>query len=310
MSTERTVNAAVPLIQRRKQLLFKKRLPLYLLMTPTLLLILIFFYYPAVSGIYYSFTHWTIKGGIWAGLANYKRLINDSRMIASIGNLAQFVGFYVLIVVTMPLMTAVLLYHLPSDRAQYAFRLIYVFPMIVPGVVILIIWRWLYSMDGGVNLLLRLIGLESITRAWLGDRNVALYAIFFIGFPWMGGLNFLIYLSGLQSIPHELFDAATVDGVRPATRLFRIELPLIRDQVRLLVLLTIIYCLQRFEMFLIMTDGGPGWSTMVPGLRMYHTVSRDYNLGYGSAIGTGLFLLVFVVTMLQLRLTRRADQSI
>ena len=294
----------------QKRLRRRTLAPIYLLMAPTLLLVLLFFYYPAISGIYYSFTRWTMKGTLWAGLANYDRLINDGRMLASLGNLGQFVGFYVLIVITFPLMTAIRIYHLPSERAQYVFRLLYVFPMIVPGVVILVVWRWMYSTDGGINIILRLIGFGSITRAWLGDRHTALYSIFFIGFPWMGGLNFLIYLSGLQSIPHELFDAATVDGVRPATRLFRIELPLIRDQIRLLTLLTVIYCLQRFEMFLIMTDGGPGWATMVPGLRMYHTVARDYNLGYGSAIGTGLFLLVFTVTMVQMRLTRRRGQSI
>lgn len=288
----------------------RKTGPLYLLMLPSLLLLLMFFYYPAVSGFFYSFSHWSASGARWIGLGNYRRLVNDTRMIASVGNLAQIVAFHVIVVMTMPLLAAVMMFHLPSRRAQYFFRVVYVFPMIVPGVVVLVIWRWMYSMDGGINTLLRLVGLGSIARAWLGDRNLVLYAIMFVGFPWMGGLNFLIYLSGLQSIPEELFDAATVDGVKPITRLFRIELPLISDQIRLLVLLTIIYYLQRFEMQLILTDGGPGWSSMVPGLRMYHTVSRDYNLGYGSAIGTLLFLLVFSVTMVQLRLTRKRGQSV
>jgi raffinose/stachyose/melibiose transport system permease protein len=279
-------------------------------MLPTLILLVTFFYYPAISGFFYSFSRWSPRGSTWAGLANYKRLVNDSRMIASIGNLAQIVLFYVIVVVTMPLMAALLMFHLRSTKAQYVFRIIYIFPMIVPGVVVLMIWRWLYSMDGGINTILRLVGLGSMARAWLGERNLVLYAIMFTGFPWMGGLNFLIYLSGLQAIPDELFDAATVDGVRPLQRLLRIELPLIAAQIRLLILLTIIFYLQRFEMQLILTDGGPGWSSMVPGLRMYHTVSRDYNLGYGSAIGTLLFLLVFTVTMVQMRLTRGKGQSL
>ena len=287
-----------------------KAAPLYLLMLPTLILLILFYYYPAISGFFYSFSRWSARGATWAGLANYKRLINDSRMIASVGNLAQIVTFNVIVVMTMPLMAAVLMFHIPSAKAQYAFRIIYVFPMIVPGVVVLVIWRWMYSMDGGINTLLRLVGLGEIARAWLGDRNLVLYAIMFVNFPWMGGLNFLIYLSGLQAIPDELFDAATVDGVRPIQRFFRIELPLISAQIRLLVLLTVIFHLQRFEMQLILTDGGPGWSSMVPGLRMYHTVSRDYNLGYGAAIGTLLFLLVFTVTMVQMRLTRRQGQSV
>jgi raffinose/stachyose/melibiose transport system permease protein len=299
----------MPLNSTRRETL-RKVGPLYLLMLPSLLLLVTFFYYPAISGFFNSFFNWSTAGSRWVGLGNYKRLINDSRMIASIGNLAQIVTFNVVVVVTMPLMAAVLMFHLPSSRAQYVYRIIYVFPMIVPGVVVLVIWRWIYSMDGGINTILRLIGLGSVARAWLGERNIVLYAIMFVGFPWMGGLNFLIYLSGLQSIPNELFDAATVDGVRPMGRFFRIELPLISAQIRLLTLLTIIFHLQRFEMQLILTDGGPGWSSMVPGLRMYHTVSRDYNLGYGSAIGSLLFILVFTVTMLQLRLTRKRGQSV
>lgn len=278
---------------------------IYLLMLPSLLLISLFFYYPAVSGLIYSFTRVTTRGAVWAGLANYQRLLTDTRLLASFGNLAQIVIFNVIVVATMPLMAAVLMFRMRNPRAQYAFRLMYVFPMVVPMVVMIIIWRWIYSLNGGLNILLSLVGLESFTRAWLGDRQIVLYAIMFVNFPWMGGLNFLIYLSGLQSISEELFDAAVVDGVGPVSRFFMIELPLIRDQIRLLVLLTVIFWLQRFELPLILTDGGPGWASMVPGLRMYHSISRDFNIGYGSAIGTVLFILVFGMTMLQMRLSRR-----
>lgn len=283
-----------------------RHLRVYLLMLPSLLLISVFFYYPAVSGFIYSFTRVTPRGPLWAGLANYQRLLTDTRLIGSFANLAQIVVFYAAVVVTMPLMTAVFMFRMPNPRVQYVYRLIYVFPMVVPVVVVIIIWRWIYSLDGGLNIILSAVGLESITRAWLGDRTVVLYAIMFVNFPWMGGLNFLIYLSGLQSIPDELFDAAIVDGVGPVARFFRIELPLIRDQMRLLVLLSVIFWLQRFELPLILTDGGPGWSSMVPGLRMYHAISRDFNIGYGSAIGTVLFVLVFTMTMIQMRLRRRA----
>jgi len=288
----------------------RRHWPLYFIAFPSILLILVFFYYPAITGFLYSFTYWDIKNISWAGLANYDKLIHDKRLIASAGNLLFLTLFNVAIVITMPLAAAALIFHLPHQRIKYWLRVYFVFPMIVPVVVTIVVWRWLYSIDGGINIMLDAVGLESISRAWLGDRNTVLGALAFVGFPWVAGLNFLIYLAGLQSIPQELLDAAVVDGAGPIGRFFRIELPMIRGQIRLLVMLTIIFWLRSFELPLIMTDGGPGWSSMLPGLRMYHTISRDFNLGYGSAIGVVLFLVVFLVTMIQMRMTRESGEAL
>jgi len=288
----------------------RQHAPLYLIVLPTMIFLVLFFYYPAISGFFHSFTYWDARSTTWAGLANYQKLFSDRRLIASAVNLIKLTGFNVVVVVTMPLLVAVLVFHLPHKRVQYWLRVAFVFPMIVPMVVTILVWRWLYSIDGGVNVMLQAVGLESVTRAWLGDRHTVLGAIMFVGFPWVSGLNFLIYLAGLQSISPELLDAAVVDGANTVQRFFRVELPLISGQVRLLVMLTIIYWLRSFELPLIMTDGGPGWASMVPGLRMYQTVTRDFNLGYGSAIGFVLFTIVFLVTIIQMRLTRGSDGAL
>ena len=143
-------------------------------------------------------------------------------------------------------------------------------------VVTILVWRWLYAFDGGINIMLQTVGLETLTRSWLGDRGTVLYSIMFVGFPFVAGLNFLIYLAGLQGIAPELLDAAVVDGASAFQRFFHVELPLIRGQIRLLVMLTIVFWLRSFELPMIMTDGGPGWASMVPGLRMYQTVTSDF----------------------------------
>jgi len=296
--------------RRFGRLRLRRHAPLYLIVLPTMIFLVLFFYYPAISGFYHSFTYWDVKSTIWAGLANYEKLFSDKRLIGSAVNLFKLTGFHVLVVVTMPLLAAALVFHLPHRRVQYWLRVLFVFPMIVPTVVTILVWRWMYSMDGGVNLLLQAVGLESLTRAWLGDHNTVLGAIMFVGFPWVSGLNFLIYLAGLQNISQELLDAAVVDGANGLQRFFHVELPLIRGQVRMLVMLTVIYWLRSFEMPLIMTDGGPGWASMVPGLRMYQTVTRDFNLGYGSAIGFVLFIIVFLVTIIQMRLTQGSRESL
>ncbi|NKQ36600.1 MAG: sugar ABC transporter permease [Chloroflexi bacterium] len=303
------ITAVIPRTSRRR-IQIKRVVPLYLIALPTILFLLVFIYYPAVNGFLTSFTFWTVKGSTFIGLANYEKLVTDKRLIGSVSNLLKLTIFHVLVVITMPLVAAALVFHLPHRRVQYWLRILFVFPMIVPLVVVIMVWRWMYSLDGGINILLGMAGLSQFAHAWLGNRDTALYALMFTGFPWIAGLNFLIYLAGFQHIPKELLDAAVVDGASSIRRFFSVEIPLIRGQIRLLVMITVIYWLRSFDLPLIMTDGGPGWATMVPGLRMYHTVSRDFNLGYGSAIGVILFFVVLIVTMVQLRLTRSGDEVI
>ena len=303
------ITAVIPRTSRRR-IQIKRVVPLYLIALPTILFLLVFIYYPAVNGFLTSFTFWTVKGSTFIGLANYEKLMTDKRLISSVSNLLKLTFFNVLIVITMPLVAAALVFHLPHRRVQYWLRILFVFPMIVPLVVVIMVWRWMYSLDGGINILLGMAGLGQFAQAWLGNRDTALYALMFTGFPWIAGLNFLIYLAGFQHIPRELLDAAVVDGASSIRRFFSVEIPLIRGQIRLLVMITVIYWLRSFDLPLIMTDGGPGWATMVPGLRMYHTVSRDFNLGYGSAIGVILFIFVLIVTIVQLRLTRSSDEVI
>ncbi len=284
--------------------------PLYLLILPTILLLLIFFYYPAIKGILTSFQYVDIRGTRWVGLDNFIRAFSDKRLLESFKNLAFLAVFNVAVVTTMPLIVAILIFRLKSLAAQYWWRALFVVPIVVPAVASILVWRWMYSSDGGINIILTALGLEHLTRGWLGDRNVVIGALAFTNFPWVAGINFLIYYAGLQDISQEILDAAIVDGASSFRRFLSIELPLVRSQMRLLVLLTLIFWLRSFELPLIMTNGGPGYASMVPGLRMYFAINRDFDLGYGSAIGTILFILVLVITLVQLRVTRSRDDVV
>jgi raffinose/stachyose/melibiose transport system permease protein len=288
----------------------KRMAPIYLFVLPTVVLLLVFFYYPAIKGFITSFQYVDIRFTEWIGLENYQRVFSDRRLLASFQNLAFLAIFHVLVVVTIPLAVSAIIFHLKSKTAQYWWRVAFVVPIVVPSVAIILVWRWIYSPDGGLNIILSLVGLEHLVRGWLGDRNLVMWALAFTNFPWAAGLNFLIYYAGLQDIPEEVLDAAIVDGAAGITRFLRVELPLVRSQMRLLVLLTLIFWLRSFELPLIMTNGGPGFASMVPGLRMYFSINRDFDLGYGSAIGTILFALVLLVTIAQLRLTRSRDDVV
>jgi raffinose/stachyose/melibiose transport system permease protein len=171
--------------------------------------------------------------------------------------------------------------------------------------VIVFVWRWFYGMDGGLHIALRALGLGGITRWWLGDPSTALWGIIFVSFPWIAGLNFLVYLAALQSISTELLDAATVDGASAIRRFFSVELPLIRSQMLVLVALTFIFYIRSFDAPLIMTNGGPGSAgTLVPGLQMYRAVRDDLDLGYGSAIGNVLFAVTFLLVLVRSLVSR------
>lgn len=284
--------------------------PLYLFVLPTVLLLLIFFYYPAIKGFITSFQYVDIRGARWVDFANYERAFGDKRLLESFKNLAFLAVFNIVVVTTLPMFVAVFIFRLKSITAQYWWRVAFVIPIVVPSVATILVWRWMYSSDGGINIVLSALGLEHLARGWLGDRNTVMGALAFTNFPWVAGINFLIYYAGLQDISPEVLDAAVVDGAGSARRFFSIELPLLRSQMRLLVLLTLIYWLRSFELPLIMTNGGPGYSSMVPGLRMYLAINQSFDVGYGSAIGTILFALVLVITLIQLRLTRTSDDLV
>ncbi len=272
---------------------------LYVLILPTFIFAAAFYYYPMMSGIYHSFTYWDIKRTLWIGLENYQRMFDDPAALTAWRNMLTILVAQLVIVMTTPLLGAALVAHLRPGLAQYGWRMVFVMPIVVPATVIVFTWRWFYGGDGGFNTILRAVGLGGFAHLWLGENATALWAIIFAGFPWVAGLNFLIYLAALQSIPEELLDAARVDGASAFRRFFQIELPLIRNQMLVLIMLTFIYYLRSFDAPLIMTNGGPGTAgTLVPGLQMYRAVRDDLDLGYGSAIGTVLFVVTLGLMML------------
>lgn len=283
---------------------------LYVLILPTFIFAAAFYYYPMTSGVYHSFTYWDIKRTLWIGLENYQRMFDDPAALTAWRNMATILISQLVIVVTMPLLGAALVAHLRPGFAQYGWRMVFVMPIVVPATVIVFTWRWFYGGDGGLNTILRALNLGGVAHLWLGEHATALWAIIFAGFPWVAGLNFLLYLAALQSIPEELLDAARVDGAGTFRRFFQIELPLIRNQMFVLVMLTFIFYLRSFDAPLIMTNGGPGTAgTLVPGLQMYRAVRDDLDLGYGSAIGTVLFVVTLGLMLINQFLSNRQKKD-
>jgi len=283
-----------------------------LMLAPTLLLLALFNYYPAVLGLSRAFTRWeTGEDPQWIGLSNFVAMWHDEFLRLSLRNLLVLLVANVLKTLTMPLLVAELLMSLRSPRWQYVMRTAFILPMVVPGMVTMLLWSFIY--DGSVGLLnqiLETLGMGAMARSWLGDSGTALWAIIGIGFPWAGGLALLIYLAGLNAISGDVWDSCQVDGVGGLKRVWYVDLPLLLPQVRLLVILTLIGVLQDFGSILVLTGGGPGLATHVPALHMYFQAFRFGHMGYAAAIGLTLFVAIFTLSLLNLLWGRRLEKQI
>jgi ABC-type sugar transport system permease subunit len=300
-------NARLPARSLEKKRGVSRRLVLatlqaYLFLLPTFALIGLFSYYPAVLALYHSLTDWNgVLLAKYVGLDNFREMLRDQVLMASLSNMLKVVCWSVLITLTVPLLVAELIYSVRSHRAQYWYRLLFVAPIVVPFVVTLLVWRFIYDPDLGLlNALLDRLGLEFQSR-WLGDPKLALYCLLFIGFPFAAGTNVLIYLAGLQGIGDSVIDAAKLDGAIGLRRIISIDLPLIMGQVRLLGILSLIAAIQGFGAQLVLTRGGPGYATMVPGMWMYETAFSYSRMGYASAIGTSMFIVILGLTLVIMR---------
>ncbi len=296
--------------------MWKNRL-LYLCLVPTFTLLLIFNYYPALSAFQKAFYRYDVgTKAEFIGLSHLLRLVRDPVIWKSAGNLLKLGLFGLAAGLIPPLIAAELIFHLRSERWRYYSRVIFVIPMVVPGVAISLIWRFMYGDAGPVSAFLELIGAESLIRGWLSDPHTVLYAIMFVGFPFITGLNLLIYYSGLANIPDSILDAAKIDGAGILSTIFRVHLPFLMSPARILSIMTVIAVVQGFERILIITGagegtgGGPGYASMVPGLYMYYQAFSFKRMGYACAIGLAMFVVLLVITMLQMKYMRSETEYV
>ncbi|MCD6384951.1 sugar ABC transporter permease [Candidatus Sumerlaeota bacterium] len=283
----------------------KNSLWIYLALLPTFALLIIFNYWPVFSAFRHAFYKWS-PGGVeeFIGLGNLKRMLSDWILWKGMCNLIIVMLFSITIKIIVPLIVAVVIFHLRSERQRYLYRVLFVVPMIVPFIVTILIWNYIYSDAGILSAFLDAIGLGNLKRAWLSDPHIALFSIIGVGFPFVSGFALLIFYAGLMNISESVLESSAIDGASSFRRFFSIELPLILGQVRLILILVIIAVMQGYEIFLILTRGGPGYETMVPGLWMYLCGFSFNEMGYACAIGLFIFVMMLGLTILNMKLFR------
>jgi raffinose/stachyose/melibiose transport system permease protein len=272
---------------------------------PTAVIVLGFSYYPALRAIWGAFTKWDgFNDPVFVGFNNYIALFKDRIFLISLRNVIYWSAGSLVVLLIAPFIGSEMIFHLKTSRAQYLYRVLFLIPTVVPTVVTVLIWTFIY--EPSIGLLNRLLTdifriSRDIIPNWLGDSRFVIPSLIFIGFPWMSGMNLLIYYSGLQDISIDVIEYAQLDGCTGLRRIFLIDIPLITGQIRLLLILGIIGTLQNLTVPLLMTNGGPGYDSYVPGLYMYFKAFQTSDFGMAFTIATVMFVVIFVLTLISRR---------
>ena len=282
----------------------------YIFIFPAMLLFAVFSLYPFLKVFQLSVTNWDgISPAMqYVGLENFKDLIMDNPVFwASMKNTA-YVTFLALTVQNFLALFLALLCD-REIRGGNIYRVIFYLPPVLSGIVVGLIWNWIYDGNYGLlNHLLRFIGLADLARPWLSDPKTALTAVSIIHM-WKGfGWGFVILLAGLQSIPRELYEAARVDGANTWVMFKNVTVPLMIPVFILVSILTILGTMQIFDIIIATTGGGPGYHTEVPITRILQTMIGASKFGYACAMGVVFGLILLAISMVQIRVSKMMRQ--
>lgn len=280
----------------------------YLFLLPGLAVYVVFVLIPIFGTFRYSFFDWTgFSPPTFIGLANYVELTKDADFWKAIGNNAFFVIFYTLIPILLGLFLTSLMTR-GRLRGLVIFRTGLFLPQVMSPVVVGIIWRWLFALDGPINELLRAVGLAAWARPWLGDFTFAPYAVGVVGSWVQYGLCMVLFIAGAQSIDEELYDAARVFGANAWQQFRHVTLPGLRQQILVAFVLTFIAALRVFDLVFVLTrSGGPGKQTLVTSILVYQQTFNRNRAGYGAAIAVVMTLIIVLVSVVVLRLQARDE---
>jgi raffinose/stachyose/melibiose transport system permease protein len=277
----------------------------WLFAAPATVMYAVFVLRPLLLTLQYSLYDWNgIGPSTWVGLDNYRRLLTDPELSATILHAFELILFFSLVPVLLGLFVAATIRGIATTRLATVARTVLFLPQVIPLVAAGIMWSWLLSSNGLANELLSAVGLDSVTRAWLGDFDTALPAVGIIGAWVLVGLCTLLLLSGMSKIDPALYEAARLDGAGPIREFFSITLPSLRQEIGVCVTVTVIAALASFDIVYISTQGGPGNSTMVPGLEIYYLAFSEREIGMASALAVALVVLVLACVLPVQRLTR------
>lgn len=273
---------------------------------PNFLGFAVFTLIPVITLFYISFTSWNVFGAAqWIGLDNFTRLVGDASFHKALLNTLYYAVIHIPLTLAASLGLALLLNR--KLRGVAFFRTVAFFPYITSIVAIAVVWNMLYSPQyGPINALLRAIGISD-PPGWTTSATWAMPAVILVSVWREMGYYMLLLLAGLQTVPAQLYEAARMDGANAWQRFINVTLPSLRPTLFFVTVMLTIGSFKVFDLILVMTNGGPGQSTLVLSQYIYQKGFVENQFGYASAISIALFLICIAVTIFQFLMNKRRE---
>lgn len=271
---------------------------------PTLIGFFVFILGPVIASFFLGFTKWDLlTPPKWIGLGNYETMIFDTPLFwKTLTNALYYTLLYVPGAVILPLFVAVLMNQ--RLRGVTFYRSVYFLPVVTSTVAVALVWQWLYNPEfGPINYVLDLVGIQG--PAWISSPEWAMPALVIMSVWQVIGYNMVIYLAGLQGIPEEFYEAASIDGANRWRQFFHITVPLISPTTFFILIVSIIGSLQVFEQTYILTEGGPAYATLTIAFYIYQQAFQFFHMGFGAALSYVLFVIILLLTLVQFWVQKR-----
>jgi ABC-type sugar transport system permease subunit len=283
-----------------------------LFLLPSLLLLAVFVFWPMMYSLILSFFDWNpLKDKKFIGLDNFKTLISDKLWWTSLKQTIYYIALNVPLIIISSILLALLVVALGkySSRISNIFRGIFFIPTMLSLVATGIVWLWLLSANyGAINSLLERVGIKPVQ--WLSSSKMAMISIVIVTTWRWAGYYMVIFIAGLQSIPRHFYEAAAIDGASPVVQFKYITMPALYPTIFFVSLMSIIGSFQEFDLFYMITLGGPSTATYVTGFYMWRTGFSLLKMGYASSMSTVLFIIMLLFTVIQLLINRKREEEL
>jgi len=281
----------------------REEITAYILISPWIIGFLWFTLGPMLTSLGLSFTETDLFTSEFVGFANYERLLSTDVTLSLFWKALYNTAYYVFLSIPLTMLVGFVIALLLNQniRGQSAYRILYYLPSVIPGIASALLWLWLFNPEFGIiNWLLSLVGIAG--PRWLYDPKTAKLALVIMSL-WGAGGNMLVFLAGLQGIPTQLYEAATIDGANAWRRFVHITLPMISPTLFFVLVTNIIQYFQIFTTVYVVSDGqgGPANSTMMYVLWLYLLAFRQFRMGFASALAWVFFIVIMLFTVLIFR---------
>ncbi|HHW30853.1 MAG TPA: sugar ABC transporter permease [Clostridiaceae bacterium] len=285
--------------------MYKNKAAVALYMVPALLLVALFVYIPIGLNFWYSLFRWSAFSveKIWVGFENYSRLFQETDFWVALRNNVWYAVISVIFQVGVSLVIASVLESKMFRPLSPVFATIYFIPSVISITIVALLWQMLLNPNIGIfNGFLELIGLGRFATDWLGSSKTAIYSVIAVSQWQYMGYTAMLFIVAIQKIPEDYYEAAMLDGANGIQQFRHITVPNCKEIILLNLTVTIIGAFKVFDEVYVMTGGGPGRSSEVLGTYLYRAAFRNDQMGYATAISSVLFIITFILSIIQIRM--------